>query len=370
MPRKRKRAALKNTVEQMPQLWQACDNAKLQCETPQAMGTGCEWNSVWHATPGDLLSRYMERQMALGGQMNSLYGINFYGGNNNTKLASGQQTMDVEGEMIQLRTLLQPKQQQQLLLNDHVQRLLELNDATHLAHVLEESFLCGLLDVAQLQQLQKLLALQHLSPERRRPLTNFYRRLSAELPHFRYDMCHVPQHVQYLQRYLMLHELNPNPQGRRLLNASMEYMTQLQLPELQHFLDALNPAQLQQLVLHLCCSYIQLPWRQQQRLHQTTLRVLCGKLRLQLPPCNARRLRQLLSTPVDEPMTMQQRHFLQHLLDHLLPMPKAEQLSFLQDLDLSISKVRRFRLILHHPALLCVPLQLKQLYSNLKRLTR
>jgi len=257
----------------------------------------------------------------------------------------------------------QQQEQQQLLLQDHVDRLKELS-VQQLALMLEQSFLSGMLDVAQLQQLQQLLP-----QPMEQPLRTFYRRLSAELPNFRYNM-RLPQHLEYLQRYLMLHELNPKRQARRLLNASMKYMTQLQLPQLRQFLDTFNPAQLQQLTLQLSCSYIQLPWLQQQRLHQTASSVLRGKPKFQLSECNKKTLQHLLSTPVDEPMTMQQRRYLQHLLDHLLPMSKSKQFHFLHNLDLSNSRLRRFRLILHNPALLCDPLQLRQLYLNLKQLTQ
>ncbi|XP_030569672.1 uncharacterized protein LOC115769102 [Drosophila novamexicana] len=355
------------SVEQMQRI--ACSRASKQTPPVPAGCLDCEcdctvtkyiWAPAKHPIPTTLLIRYMKREMEQGGAINKLYGINFY---NSSQPQSGCVQPDAEAVLIQLRTLLSPHgpataaEQQQLM--EHVEQLLLL-PPERLTLMLEQCFLCGMLSAAQLRRLQQLLPMHNA-------LMRFFRRLVSELPHFHYDMS-LAEHVELLQLYLMLRDTNAGPQARRLLAATMEHMCRLQQPQLMQFLDQLNPAQLQRLRQHLKHSYIRISGRQLQQLLHTTVHVLRLKHGLKLHHCDKELLFEMVSMPAEEPLTMQQRQFLQSLLDHLLPMIKAEQLLWLQGLNLNNTRLRRFRLMLHNPALLCDLQQMKQLYGHLQQL--
>ncbi|EDW62922.1 uncharacterized protein [Drosophila virilis] len=345
----------------------ACSRASEQTPPVPAACLGCECDctkyirtSAKHPIPTALLMRYMKREMEQGGVINKLYGINFY---NNSQPQCECVQPDAEAVLIQLRTLLSPHgpataaEQQHLM--EHVEQLLLL-PPERLALVLEQCFLCGMLSAAQLRRLQQLLPMHNA-------LMRFFRRLVSELPHFHYDMS-LAEHVELLQLCLMLHDTNARPQARRLLAATMKHMCRLQQTQLMQFLDQLNPAQLQRLCQHLKYSYIRISGRQLQQLLHTTFHVLKLKPGLRLHHCDKQLLFELVSMPAEEPLTIKQRQFLQSLLDHLLPMIKAEQLLWLQDLNLNNTRLRRFHLMLHNPALLCDLQQMKQLYRHLQQL--
>ncbi|ALC48805.1 maker296, partial [Drosophila busckii] len=322
------------------------------------------WQAKLRPSLPQTLRCYMERHMASSHWQNQCYGIDFYGAG---KGAWQRPIVDVESVLIQLRALLQPKRTynelQQLQMQQHVDRLSELTAAQLEPH-LEASFLCGLLDVQQLQQLQPLLppALQ----------LTFYRRLTAELPHRRYNL-HCGQDVQLLQRLLQLRSRRPLPQARRLLDACFRHMCSLAESECLKFLGQLNAAQLQQLLLHLQRCYSPLSVAQQQRLqrltrHAASLQQLSTMTTLQLPQTVQQELQELLAKPVEQPLDLQQRRCLQLLLDHVLPLRHAAQQEWLQGQSFNCTQVARLRLLLQNPSLLCDSQQLRQFLQQLQHL--